>query len=85
MPKSYEPDFIIHPAFLDQMIQIVWPILGAARTGLDVLYMPSFVHSLSIATGITTKAGDRLKVYATGRPAPSKPAATKFSFFTTAS
>jgi NADPH:quinone reductase-like Zn-dependent oxidoreductase len=85
MPKSYEPDFIIHPAFLDQMIQIVWPILGAARTGLDVLYMPSFVHSLSIATGITTKAGDRLKVYATGRPAPSKPAATKFSFFTTPS
>ena len=83
MPKNYEPNFIIHPALLDQVIQIVWPIFGAGRTSLDVLYMPSFVQSLSIATGITTKAGDRLQVYSSGRPTPSKPAATKFTFFVT--
>ena len=84
MPKHYEPNFIIHPALLDQVIQIVWPIFGAGRTGLDILYMPSFVQSMSIATGITTKAGDRLQVYGSGKPTPAKPVATKFTFFATA-
>ena len=83
MPKGYESNLIIHPAFLDQIIQIVWPIFGAGRTGLDVLYMPSFVQSMSIATGVTTKAGNRLQVYGSGKPTPSNPAATKFTFFAT--
>lgn len=83
MPMGYEPNLIIHPALLDQVIQILWPIFGAGRTGLDVLYMPSFVQDMSIATGITTEAGDRLHVYGSGKPTPSKPAATKFSFFVT--
>jgi hypothetical protein len=80
MPMGHEPDFIIHSAFLDQFIQIVWPILGAARTGLNVLYMPSFVQSMSITTGITRKAGDRLRVYGTGYPTPANPSPTKLSF-----
>ena len=84
MPKHHEPNFIIHPALLDQVIQIIWPIFGAGRKGLDVLYMPSFVQNLSIAAGITTKAGDRLRVYGSGKPTPDKPVATKFNFFATA-
>ncbi|TAQ85426.1 hypothetical protein B7494_g6244 [Chlorociboria aeruginascens] len=81
MPLEHEPAFIIHPAFLDQFIQIVWPIFGAGRTGLDLLYMPSFLKSMSISTGITTKSGDRLKVYGSGSPTPSNPHPTKFSMF----
>jgi NADPH:quinone reductase-like Zn-dependent oxidoreductase len=85
MPKNYEPDFIIHPAFLDQFIQIVWPIFGAGWKGLDVLYMPSFVQSMSISTGITRKCGDRMRVFGTGRPTPENPAPTKLSLFATSS
>ncbi|KAF8858215.1 ketoacyl-synt-domain-containing protein [Acephala macrosclerotiorum] len=85
MPKNFEPDFIIHPAFLDQFIQIVWPIFGAGWKGLDVLYMPSFIQSMSLSTGITTKAGERMKVYGTGNPTPERPAATKLSLFATSS
>lgn len=84
MPKAYEPDHIIHPAFLDQFIQIVWPIFGAGWKGLDVLYMPSFIQSMSVSTGITRKGGDRLRVFATGRPTPAHPAPTKLSLFATA-
>jgi len=76
MPKGHEPDFIIHPAFLDQFIQIVWPIFGAGRSGLDVLYMPSFVQSMSVSTGITRKSGDRLRVFGTGKPTPENPSPT---------
>jgi acyl transferase domain-containing protein/NADPH:quinone reductase-like Zn-dependent oxidoreductase len=84
MPMSHEPDFIIHPALLDQFIQIVWPILGAGRAGLNTLYMPSFVQSMSISTGITRKAGDRLRVYGSGNPTPANPSPTKLSLFATA-
>lgn len=83
MPKSYESNFIIHPAFLDQIIQIMWPIFGAGRTGLEILYMPSFVQSISVATGVTTTANNRLQVYGSGKPTPSNPVATKFTIFVT--
>ncbi|PBP22184.1 beta-ketoacyl synthase domain-containing protein-2 [Diplocarpon rosae] len=85
MPKGHEPDFIIHPAFLDQFIQIVWPIFGAGWKGLDVLYMPSFVKSMSLSTSITRKSGDRMRVFATGNPTPAHPVATKLSLFATSS
>ncbi|KAH7327102.1 beta-ketoacyl synthase domain-containing protein [Rhexocercosporidium sp. MPI-PUGE-AT-0058] len=83
MPMGHEPDFIIHPAFLDQFIQIVWPIFGAGWKGLDVLYMPSFIQSMSLSTGITRKSGDRMRVFGTGNPTPANPAATKLSLFAT--
>ncbi|KAK2623593.1 hypothetical protein QTJ16_007147 [Diplocarpon rosae] len=85
MPKGYEPDFIIHPAFLDQFIQIVWPIFGAGWKGLDVLYMPSFVKSMSLSKSVTRKSGDRMRVFATGNPTLAHPAATKLSLFATSS
>ncbi|KAH8650550.1 putative polyketide synthase [Tricladium varicosporioides] len=83
MPKGYEPDMIIHPAFLDQFIQIVWPIFGAGRKGLDVLYMPSFVKNISIPTGIMRKSGNRLRVFGTGKPTPENPSPTTFNLFAT--
>jgi NADPH:quinone reductase-like Zn-dependent oxidoreductase/malonyl CoA-acyl carrier protein transacylase len=85
MPKTHEQDFIVHPAFLDQFIQIVWPIFGAGWKGLDVLYMPSFVQSMSVSTGITRKSGDRMRVFGTGRPTPENLAPTKLSLFATSS
>ncbi|TVY92322.1 Reducing polyketide synthase [Lachnellula willkommii] len=85
MPKGHEPDFIIHPALLDQFVQIVWPIFGAGRKGVDVMYMPSFVQSVSISTGITRTSGDRLRVFGSGKPTPENPSPTKLTMFATAS
>ncbi|KAG4440758.1 hypothetical protein IFR05_003745 [Cadophora sp. M221] len=83
MPLGHEPDFIIHPAFLDQFIQIVWPIFGAGWKGLNVLYMPSFIQSMSLSKGITRKSGDRMRVFGIGNPTPANPVATKLSLFAT--
>ncbi|KAG9237456.1 putative polyketide synthase [Amylocarpus encephaloides] len=85
MPHGHEPDMIIHPAFLDQFIQIVWPIFGAGRPeGLNVLYMPSFVQSISISTGLTRTSGNRLRVFGSGNPTPERPSPTKLDLFATA-
>lgn len=83
MPLGYETDHIVHPGFLDQFIQIVWPIFGAGRQSLDVLYMPSFVQSMSMKYNIPKTPGDRLKVWGTGNPTPATPKATKLDLFAT--
>ncbi|KAL3425313.1 polyketide synthase [Phlyctema vagabunda] len=81
MPKGYETSCIVHPAFLDLIIQMPFPICGAGWQGMEVLYMPSSVKSMSISTGITRKAGDRLRVFADGKPTLNKPSPTAFSLF----
>ncbi|KAI5205363.1 polyketide synthase [Aureobasidium subglaciale] len=81
MPKGYETDLIVHPALLDQIIQIVWPIFGAGRQGLDTLYMPTFVKNFSISRDFSTKLGSKLKVYGSGVPNKEDPEPTKFGFF----
>ncbi|EHK96119.1 putative Phthiocerol synthesis polyketide synthase type I PpsC [Glarea lozoyensis 74030] len=83
LPHGFESEIIIHPAFLDQFIQIVWPIFGAGRGGLGVLYMPSFVQNIKISRGFATEAGDRMRVYGTGKPTPEHPAPTKLDLFAT--
>ncbi|PQE07313.1 polyketide synthase protein [Rutstroemia sp. NJR-2017a WRK4] len=83
MPLEYETDFIIHPASLDLLIQLVWPIFGAGRTGLANFSMPSFIKKMSVSGNITRKPGDRLRAYGSGIPVPSHSLPTRFSLFAT--
>ncbi|RDL31344.1 Uncharacterized protein BP5553_09553 [Venustampulla echinocandica] len=63
MPNHFEPELIMHPATLDLIIQILWPLLGAGRAGWDQLYMPSFIKKLTISRHIQKRPGDHLSVY----------------------
>ncbi|THY22121.1 polyketide synthase [Aureobasidium pullulans] len=81
MPKGYETDLIVHPALLDQIIQIVWPIFGAGRQGLDTLYMPTFVKNFSISRNFSAVPGSQLEVFGSGIPNREAPEPTKFGFF----
>jgi NADPH:quinone reductase-like Zn-dependent oxidoreductase len=65
MPKFFEPELIMHPATLDLIIQILWPVLGAGRTGWDKIYMPSGFKRLSISANVAKIPGTRLRVYGT--------------------
>ncbi|THW09044.1 polyketide synthase [Aureobasidium pullulans] len=81
MPKGHETDLIVHPALLDQIIQIVWPIFGAGRQGLDTLYMPTFVKNFSISRNFSAAPGSQLEVFGSGIPNREAPEPTKFGFF----
>lgn len=81
MPNQFQPNLIIHPALLDHLIQMVFPIIGAGRASFETFYMPSFVKSMSIARDLPTQAGEQLRMYGSGNPTPENPAPTKLSLF----
>jgi NADPH:quinone reductase-like Zn-dependent oxidoreductase/malonyl CoA-acyl carrier protein transacylase len=76
MPKNFEPELVMHPATLDLIIQILWPVLGAGRTGYNKIYMPSGFKRLSISRNVAKTPGTRLRIYGTSPeilPMVSKP------------
>ena len=81
MPSNAESDLIIHPATLDLCIQMMWPILDSALSGLNQLYLPSYVKDMSISRDVSRSAGESLQLYgSTSQPIRQVPRAEKFSF-----
>lgn len=83
MPEEYQTPYHVHPALLDQVLQLSFPILGAGRpsVGMSTLYMPSFIQELHVQRDITlsTLCGDKLRVVGQGVPDLASPKATDFS------
>lgn len=83
MPEEHQTPYHVHPALLDQVLQLSFPILGAGRpsVGMNTLYMPSFIQELHVQRDITlsTLSGDKLRVIGHGVPDHASPKATDFS------
>ncbi|KAJ9248853.1 hypothetical protein DTO195F2_8710 [Paecilomyces variotii] len=78
MPKGFEPKLTIHPAFLDGLLHLVWPILGHGNMDLDTLYMPTMIKHATISKDVPHSPGDYVKVYGTGNPNLPIPEPTNF-------
>lgn len=52
MPQGHQTSMIAHPAFLEQLIEMYWPILGAGRTAVNTVYLPSSIGRLTISQDI---------------------------------
>ena len=63
MPCQSESPYIAHPAFLDDCLQIVWPLLGAGQTAMDRLYLPTMIKNLRIQHGSQKQQYDYVQVY----------------------
>lgn len=89
MPQGFETSMIAHPAFIEQLIEMYWPVLGAGRTSVNTVYLPSSIGRMSISRSIEdiTKApGSSLKAFCQRNSEPStrvKP--IQMSMFATAS
>ncbi|KAM0809251.1 hypothetical protein AB5N19_09594 [Seiridium cardinale] len=79
MPMDYQTPYSIHPALLDQVFQLSFPILGAGRFGMSTLYMPSAIQELSILRNTPSTPGEHIHVVAHGVPDFQTPKATDFS------
>ncbi|RDW89221.1 polyketide synthase BcPKS8 [Coleophoma cylindrospora] len=88
MPQGFQTDLIIHPAFLEQLIEMYWPILGAGRTSVDTVYLPSSIGHMTISRDITKHTatpGDTLQAFCSGLKLPSHPKPIQVSMIATAS
>ncbi|KAI9716040.1 MAG: Type I Iterative PKS [Chrysothrix sp. TS-e1954] len=63
MPCLSESSYVVHPAFLDDCFQIVWPLLGAGQTIMHGLYLPTTIKSLQIQPGARKQQYDHVQVY----------------------
>lgn len=84
MPQGYQTSMIIHPAFLEQLIEMYWPIFGAGRTTIDTVYLPSSIGHMSISrqiTELTKNPGDSLRAFCKGVAPTSYPRPTQVSMF----
>lgn len=64
MPKKEESPCIIHPAFFDMCIQLVWVLLGYDQPGsTTTTHLPSFVKNISIPVSQNLQPGNEVYVY----------------------
>ncbi|KAF2186885.1 putative polyketide synthase [Zopfia rhizophila CBS 207.26] len=84
MPEHFETKHIVHPSFLEQLIQMYWPILGAGRTPLDVVCLPASIGRLTVSPKIVEHAsapGQSLRSYCTTNKPLSIQKPSKVSMF----
>lgn len=80
MPNNYLSDAVIQPAFLESLIEMYWPIVGAGRRDVDTIYLPSSVEHVTVsarATQLSKQPGNTLKAICKGlihtdSPKPAK-------------
>jgi NADPH:quinone reductase-like Zn-dependent oxidoreductase len=83
MPKGFQPQLTLQPAFLDGLLHLVWPILGQGRMELETLYMPTLIKNATISCGCPSAPGDHVRIYGTGSPHLPSPEPTHFDLFAT--
>ena len=70
MPRQSETPLIVHPAFLDNCLQVVWPLLGAGQTEIKGLYLPTFVKNFCVRLDRRAQNRDHVKVFGTTAVSP---------------
>ena len=50
MPYGYQTSTIIQPAFLEQLVQMYWPILGVGSKPINTIYLPSSIGSMTVSS-----------------------------------
>ncbi|CRG86478.1 Fatty acid synthase [Talaromyces islandicus] len=83
MPKGFQPQLSLQPAFLDGLLHLAWPILGQGRMELETLYMPTLIKRATISCSCPSVPGDYVKIHGTGSPHLQSPEPTNFDFFAT--
>lgn len=86
MPKEYQSDSVIHPALLEQLIEMYWPIIGAGRTPISTVYLPSSIGRISISrqiSDLTRTPGSSLHAFCTGARPLAFPRPIQMSMFAT--
>lgn len=82
MPNGYLSDAVIQPAFLESLIEMYWPVVGAGRRAVSTVYLPSSVEKVSISlevSQITRQPGSTIRAACQGEIAVGTPNPVKMN------
>ncbi|OAA65486.1 polyketide synthase [Niveomyces insectorum RCEF 264] len=68
MPNHFLASPSLHPTFLESLIELYWPVLGAGRSSMRNVYLPSSVERLTVsarAIALSRQPGNVLSAYCT--------------------
>ncbi|KAL2119996.1 hypothetical protein VTJ04DRAFT_6957 [Mycothermus thermophilus] len=80
MPNGFVANTIIQPAFLESLIEMYWPILGAGRRDIGTIYLPSAMDRVTVSLDVAQLAkqpGVSVRALSEGDVPSGKPVATK--------
>lgn len=77
MPEQYEAETIVNAAFLDQLFQKTFVLLGAGRGAMPCLYMPAVVREMRLSRNLASAAGTGFEVTVEGLPDLALPQPTE--------
>ncbi|CAG8182959.1 unnamed protein product [Penicillium salamii] len=63
MPKEFEAPLVIHPAFLDCLLQVTWPVLGKGGMDIEALHMPTSIKRMVFSCNQPSQPGQSVKAY----------------------
>jgi NADPH:quinone reductase-like Zn-dependent oxidoreductase/malonyl CoA-acyl carrier protein transacylase len=87
MPSHHLTDMIIHPAFLESLIEMYWPIVSGGRSSVDTIYLPSSIQQMSVSASVTSLAkdpGSTLRAYCQANLSRAQPQPTLVDMIATA-
>jgi NADPH:quinone reductase-like Zn-dependent oxidoreductase/malonyl CoA-acyl carrier protein transacylase len=82
MPNGYLTDAVIQPAFLESLIEMYWPIVGAGRRAINTIYLPSSVDQMTVSLNVGRFAktpGSAVRAICEGEMPTGAPRPTKVS------
>ena len=82
MPNGHLTDAILQPAFLESLIEMYWPVLGAGRRAIGTVYLPSAVDRIVVSRSVerfTKTPGSALRAVCEGEIPTGTPKPTKVS------
>ena len=64
MPHGYEGEMLMHPATLDNFLQVIWPVLMQMNTNHLAAYVPTYMKNVSMSPNTKKGIGGMNRVYA---------------------
>jgi acyl transferase domain-containing protein/NADPH:quinone reductase-like Zn-dependent oxidoreductase len=83
MPHHYETDYVLHPAFMEQLVSLYWPIVAAAGE-TNTVHLPASIDRVTVSARELSnclKPGSALHALCEARATVSNKASNSYDMF----
>lgn len=84
MPHHYETDYVLHPAFVEQLVSLYWPVIAAAGE-ISTVHLPASIGRVTVSARALSKLqmpGSALHAMCEARATVSDHGSNSYDMFT---